>query len=105
MVAGRIQSIKLAIEGMREPGERVPVRGVSRRPGPYKCAPGQPGSHVRILDDIGIIVEIDKGMALDRTVENRRKDYQQQAKNREFPGSTVHRAFDSFGRIVTGFRR
>jgi hypothetical protein len=63
VMAGRIQSVKLTIQRMGKPGERMPILCISGIKGPDENLPIQ--SHVEdgIIRDIVLIVEIDERMA------------------------------------------
>src|SRR5579872_1371182 len=80
VMAGRVQSVKLTIKGMREPRERVPVLRISGIKGPDENLPTQSPVYNGIVDDIVLIVKIDKRIVGDRAINSRSPDDQKQAR-------------------------
>src|ERR1700677_1367414 len=60
MMAGRVQRKKLVVEGMRKPGERMPIRRISGGKGPVDGAPAEATMDVGIRGDVLTIVEDDE---------------------------------------------
>ena len=79
MVARGIQAEQRTIEGMRHPGERMPVRlfGRSQRPG--ESVRRQTLPDVRIVDDVTVVIVVREGMTIDRIVERERDHGEKQA--------------------------
>ena len=74
-----IQVKQRAIQRVGDPGQRMPVRLLGRRQRPLESVGSQALAHVRIIDDVSVIVIIHKRMAVDRVVERQRDHRQQQA--------------------------
>ena len=81
MGALRVQAENLAIESMREPGDRVPVRRFRSMKSPNEGVPGESGTNLGIIGDIYDVVKIEKRSARDRVIECNRRQNQQQAEN------------------------
>ena len=52
VVSGGIQIKKLAIQRVREPGQRMPIRLIVGGECPLDCVPVQTGLHVQIFRDV-----------------------------------------------------
>ena len=77
MVHRGVLAEELAIEHVREPGERVPIAGVASGEGPFDVFPFQAALNVRVGGDVIRIVVIDKVVA--KSVEvNREGDKRKQ---------------------------
>ena len=60
MMAGGIEAVELAIELVREPGDRMPVARVAGGEGPANILAGQPGMDPGIVRDVlGVIVVVE----------------------------------------------
>jgi hypothetical protein len=60
VMAGGIETIELAIQEVREPGERMPVARVAGGEGPENVFAGQPGVDLGIIRDVlGVIVVVE----------------------------------------------
>jgi len=55
-----VQSEQLNVRHMRQPGERVPVTGVTRGEGPSYVIERQTSANVDILDDVVHVVVVEK---------------------------------------------
>ena len=60
VVTGGVQPVELAIRGMREPRQRVPIAGVSACKSPFDRRPTQAAQDKRILIDVKLVVEVDE---------------------------------------------
>src|ERR1035437_3149668 len=78
-MAGWIHAEQLYVERVGEPGDGMPIGqlGGVKRPG--NGVPGQSGADVRVLHDVVIVVEVEKGSATDWIVKRDASQYQQQA--------------------------
>src|SRR5208282_1667437 len=96
VMAGRIQSVELTIQGVGKPGEGVPILGVAGVEGPDKSLPGQACLNGTIVGNVVLIVEIDKRMAYDGAVNGRGPEGQKQAReNDEMLAFSIHGMVDS----------
>jgi hypothetical protein len=59
---------ELVIEHMRKPGQRVPVREVARREGPFDILPGKPRLNGRVFENIDVVVVVDRFVITDRPI-------------------------------------
>ena len=82
MVPGGIQAKQRDIEGMRHPGERMPVGLLGRGQGPFERIGGQALTNVGVLGDVTVIVIVHEGMAIDGVVESQRYHREKQADDR-----------------------
>src|SRR5579863_395941 len=82
VVPGRILSKQLAIESVREPGQRMPVGLIKAGNRPLDRVPVQPGANVSVVGDVAVVVEIDEGMMNDRVVERESGEDEKQAENK-----------------------
>ena len=75
----RIECEELIVKGVRQPGQRMPVRRGGRRKGPLDVLPCQ-AVDVRVGGDIVAVVQHEERMAEHRTVdgEGRRENYERQ---------------------------
>src|ERR1051326_5106580 len=55
-----IQAEHLDIQGVRKPGQGMPIRGVAAAEGPDHSFPGQPLVNVRVLGDVKRVIEVDE---------------------------------------------
>ena len=60
MVSGGPEMKESVIEGMRQPGERVPICLLRAAERPFDCVPGQPSADMLIAGHVGGVVEADK---------------------------------------------
>ena len=60
MMPGGIQPVELAIEHVGDPGQRMPVVGIASGESPGHSSHRQSWRDLRVVIDIGIIVEIEK---------------------------------------------
>jgi hypothetical protein len=87
----RIELKKLAIERVREPRKRMPVRLIERGERPGNRAPAQPRAHLRVVDDIAVVIKIHKTVMRHRVVECQRHHYQQKTEHQfALPRRTEH---------------
>ena len=77
----RVQAENLAIESMREPGDRVPVRRFRGLKSPNHGVPAESGTDLGIVGNVNRVVVIEKGSAGDRVIERERG--QERAAGRE----------------------
>ena len=80
VMACRIETIELTIERMRHPCEWMPVCRVGGSKCPAKRFPGESLLHLRVLDDVSLIVIVHERVA-QRTAVNRKCDRQKQEAN------------------------
>jgi hypothetical protein len=81
MGAGWVQAENLAIESMREPGDRVPVRRFRGVESPNDGVPGEPGTNVEIVGDMELVVVIEKWSAGNGVIERKGCEHEHQAEN------------------------
>ncbi len=62
VMSGRIQPVKLAIQHMRKPGERMPIGRMQMGKGPDDASSRQTARDVRILKDVIAVIKIDELM-------------------------------------------
>lgn len=77
MTAG-IRTVKLPVQSVRKPAQRVPVICFRSRPCPTESIPREPGPDVQVSRDVLLIVVIEEGVIPNWTVE-RRGDYKNEA--------------------------
>ena len=58
--AGMAKTVDLAIRHVRDPGERVPIGGMTAGEGPREPVGRQTAGDVRVLDDVLIVVIVDE---------------------------------------------
>ena len=75
---------QIEVEGMREPGQRMPVVGVARREGPAHRVGGQSALHRRVLHHVAWIVEGDPAVAEGRPKGGEAGDGDQGGRQSEF---------------------
>ena len=75
-VPAGIQTKELAVQHMREPGERMPVGGVKRGEGPGNSVQRQAAGDHGIVPDVKRVIEIDELVTDDLAV-NRERDHGQ----------------------------
>src|ERR1700691_2838521 len=78
MMPGGVQSQKFAVERVREPGQRMPVRLLVCGESPLHSRPGQAGPYVRVVDDIGVVIIAEKAVTSYRVVASQHGNGQQQ---------------------------
>src|SRR5437870_127233 len=71
-MASRIQSEELAIKHVGEPGDWMPIRSVTGRKRPGHILPAKPGPHVRVLNDVPQVVEVNEFVMNYRPVSGQR---------------------------------
>ena len=81
VVAGGIQSIKLAVQHMGNPGQGMPVGASNVGEGPAEAFPSQPFLDDRILIDIMLVVIVDKRV-VQRLTEHEPDDRRQKDNDR-----------------------
>src|ERR1700691_958008 len=79
MMACRVQGKELVIEGMRKPGQRMPIRRISGGKGPVDGAPAEATMDVGIRGDVLTIVEDDERVPDHGAVESDGYDREQNA--------------------------
>src|ERR1700685_3573929 len=97
MMAGWIQVEQLAVQGMREPGQGMPIRLLRAGQRPGNRVPTETRSHVGIENNIAVVIVVDEGMTTGRVVERERGYDQQEAENHaaffprtEQPGGSIY---------------
>ena len=68
VMSRRIQAKQRAIERVRHPSQRMPVRLLRRGQGPRNRIGSQALADVRIIDDIAVVVIVHERMAIDGIV-------------------------------------
>ena len=101
MMAAGLQAIKLAVEHVREPGERVPVAGVVRSEGPGDSLAGQPPIDMRVFTDVFVVVEVDELVAGRLAKDGGHGQHQQAADGQQAPGPAGPRRAAG-GRAIEG---
>ena len=79
VMAGRFQSVELAIQSMGEPGEGMPILCVACVKRPEKDLPTQSRLYDGIVRDIILIIEIDKRVAHHGAIKSQSDNDQKQA--------------------------
>ena len=69
-----VQTEKLNVDHMRQPGERVPVVDVGGGKGPDKAVQGQPPPDDRIIGDIVVVIEADEAVIDHPAVDDQRQN-------------------------------
>ena len=77
--AGGIVAEELPIQRMREPCQRMPVRGIARRQRPLDGLPMQAGLDVNVLGDVVGVVVVGEGLSVDGVVDGQDRCRQHQA--------------------------
>ncbi len=65
----RTQSVKLAIQHVREPRQRVPIRAMNVSEGPLQPRPSQSRRNLRIAGDVIVVIEGEKVQIDDRQID------------------------------------
>src|ERR1039458_7633850 len=81
-MASRIELKELAIRGVRQPCQGMPIGSIVGGESPRDRIPVKPGLSVDILGDIDVIVVIDEWVLDRRVVKNDGGDYQDKAENK-----------------------
>ena len=68
MMSRRIEAEPGAIEHVRNPGQRMPIRGVSSFEGPQNSGPAQAAVNVKVAKNVCRIVEGDEAVAAQRSI-------------------------------------
>jgi hypothetical protein len=71
-----VQLEELAIESVRQPGERMPISCVKGCERPFHRVPGQTCAHVIVMQKIDFVVEVREPVMDDRSVESQRQKRQ-----------------------------
>src|SRR6516225_1655246 len=87
-MASRTQSPQLAIQHVRNPGERMPVANVTVTEGPADFSSREPRTDVRVFGYVGFIVEIDEFMPENAGIDGKGDECQTEA-NKERAGSRL----------------
>jgi len=76
VMAGGSEPEEADVELVRDPGQRMPVRGIERRQRPANVLQRQAGVDVAVVDDIVEVVEVGEGIGEGASVDdpNRRND-------------------------------
>src|SRR5436309_10870754 len=72
MMPRRIETEDLAVEHVRHPRQRMPVRGVARDEGPEHVRGRETAPHVKVLRDVLAVVVIDEVAAEEARIGERR---------------------------------
>ena len=78
VMAQGIEAKELAVHGMRQPGQRVPVSLVKSRERPLHGVPSEAALHLGIFQDIGRVIKVDEPVMSDGIVESKRGRDQQE---------------------------
>src|SRR5262249_2268098 len=91
MMTRRLHTEKLAIQHMRNPCQRMPIRRVSRTKRPDDIGPGQSCDDVRVLEDVIAVVNVDEVMPDDwQVAEKCQKTEQKQQSSARLGWLNVH---------------
>ena len=82
VVAGGMQLEKLAIQGVRKPGQRMPVGLIKSCERPMHRVPVQPLLHVQVGRDVTRVIVIDKRMLVDGIVKRQGGDCEQKSEKK-----------------------
>ena len=102
MVTDRIELKQLAIEGVRKPGQRMPVRLIERGECPSYRFPVKTRPNMRILGDIAIVVEVHETIARHGIVESKCGHHQQQPQHNFLLASGAEKSLVFDGRASAG---
>ena len=81
VVADRIELKDLAIQGMRQPSQRMPVSVAKSRERPFHRVPSQAALNLGIFQNIGRVIEIDELVMNDGIVKSERGRHQQETED------------------------
>src|ERR1035437_10230734 len=81
-MASRIQFKELAIQGVRQPAQRMPIGLIVAGESPRYRVPGESCLNVEILGDIAVVVVIDERVMNRRGVKNDGGDHQNKAEDK-----------------------
>src|SRR5690242_17995008 len=80
MMPGWLQPKERAIEHVRQPGQRMPIRNLEGCEGPLHPRPGKAVLHHHVLGDVKVIVVVDEVMMGGRVIDDQRDRAQNQRK-------------------------
>ena len=101
VMAGRLQMVKLAVQHVRQPRQRVPVAGVQCRKRPLYALGRQPRLHSRIAADIIRIIQVNKTEPAHRPIGASRDERQEHAdQNRLAPARSLAPRNPCFSRLL-----
>src|ERR1035438_352263 len=83
VVAGGVGLKKLIVQGVRQPGEGMPVARLAGSERPLQRVPVQAGLDLFILGYINIVIVIDERVTANRVVQRNRRNHEQ---NSQGPG-------------------
>ena len=86
VMAGRIQAEHLDVEGVRDPGQRMPVGGIAVEKRPGYRAQGQAVLDVRVLGYVLGVIEVGEGMLVYRRINGEGNEGEQKAKGSRAQG-------------------
>lgn len=93
----RIEAEERGVQLMRDPGERMPIRGISRSERPNEIGPAQARRDVGIVDHILVIVVIDEGVvtycAIEQESDRRQKQRCYRVPMARRSNRDIHRRF------------
>src|SRR5271167_2250 len=87
MVPSRIELKKPVIEGVREPGQRMPVGRIVGGEGPCQRVPGQTRFHVEVIGHIFVVIVVDEWMVIYRKVQCKSRPYEEKTEKKYQPPS------------------
>ncbi len=79
VMSRRIETKKLIIQCVRKPAQRNPVGHVESGERPHHRFPAQAVMHVRVVDNVHIVIEAAEGMGVHRVVNRDGRNDQQKA--------------------------
>ena len=87
-MASGIEVEDLAVQGMRQPRQRMPVSFAKSRERPLHRVPGQAALNVKIFQDVGRVIKVDELVVDDGIVESEsgRRQQETQDDNVHFAG-------------------
>ena len=86
-MTGRIDPEHLAIHGMRDPSQRMPVAVIEGLDGPGERTPAQAVLHVQVFGDVTLVVDVGEGMMDDREIQSDGRNQQHHAEPNRLPVS------------------
>src|SRR5208283_585471 len=85
MVPSRIELKKPVIEGVREPGQRMPVGYIVGSEGPCQRVPGPTRFHVEVIGHIFVVIVVDERMVIHRKIQCKGRPYEEKAEKKHQP--------------------
>ena len=85
MVPPCVQPVKLAIQHVRQPRQRMPVAEIHRRERPLKAVARNATANMRVVGHVKRIVEVDEIKCDDWEINRRRRQHEQRANEKHQP--------------------